>query len=128
MRIPKALTNQKLPDAVVYKLEKLLKQFVREYGLYVPTIRSSKMFPRRFSTEPPGEHLAFCIHSRSFAILFDLAARRALPIPKCLAGRLREVKETSISQYIIADSNGEALAASQLNRLWNYIKERTAKG
>ena len=32
MRIPKALTNQKLPDAVVYKLEKLLKQFVRESG------------------------------------------------------------------------------------------------
>ena len=33
VRIPKALTARKLPDAIVYKLEKLLKQFVREYGL-----------------------------------------------------------------------------------------------
>ena len=33
MRIPKALTAQKLPEAIVYKLEKLLKQFVRDNGL-----------------------------------------------------------------------------------------------
>ena len=33
VRIPKALTTRKLPDAIVYKLEKLLKQFVRENGL-----------------------------------------------------------------------------------------------
>lgn len=33
LRIPKALTARKLPDAIVYKLEKLLKQFVREHGL-----------------------------------------------------------------------------------------------
>lgn len=33
VRIPKALTDKKLPDAIVYKLEKLLKQFVREHGL-----------------------------------------------------------------------------------------------
>lgn len=33
LRIPKALTEKKLPDPIVYKLENLLKQFVREYGL-----------------------------------------------------------------------------------------------
>jgi len=33
VRIPKALTAQKLPEAIVYKLEKLLKQFVRDNGL-----------------------------------------------------------------------------------------------
>lgn len=33
IRIPKALTQRKLPDAIVYQLEKLLKQFVREHGL-----------------------------------------------------------------------------------------------
>ena len=33
VRIPRALTARKLPDALVYKLEKLLKQFVRENGL-----------------------------------------------------------------------------------------------
>lgn len=32
------------------------------------------------------------------------AARRDVPIPKCLAGCLREVKATSISEYVIADS------------------------
>ena len=33
VRIPKALTTRKLPDAIVYKLEKLLRQFVRDHGL-----------------------------------------------------------------------------------------------
>lgn len=33
VRIPKALTSQKLPSHIVYKLEKLLKQFVQKYGL-----------------------------------------------------------------------------------------------
>ena len=32
VRIPRALTARKLPDEIVYKLEKFLKQFVREYG------------------------------------------------------------------------------------------------
>lgn len=33
VKLPQALTNKKLPDQIVYKLEKLLRQFVREYGL-----------------------------------------------------------------------------------------------
>lgn len=60
-------------------------------------------------------------------VLKTPAARRDVPIPKCLADRLREVKKSSISQYVIADSNGEPLAASQFDRLWKYIKVRTAK-
>lgn len=60
-------------------------------------------------------------------ILKTPAARRDVPIPKCLADRLREVKENSISQYVITDSNGEPLANSQFDRLWKYIKVRTAK-
>lgn len=32
-KIPKALTDKKLPDRIVYKLEKLLLQFVRDNGL-----------------------------------------------------------------------------------------------
>lgn len=60
-------------------------------------------------------------------VLKTPAARRDVPIPKCLADRLREVKKNSISQYVIADSNGEPLAASQFDRLWKYIKVRTAK-
>ncbi len=33
VRIPKALIDRKLPDAIVYKVEKILNQLVREYGL-----------------------------------------------------------------------------------------------
>lgn len=33
LRLPKALTNRKLPNAIAYRLEKLLVQFVRENGL-----------------------------------------------------------------------------------------------
>lgn len=33
VKFPKALTEKKLPDHLVYKLEKMLKQFVRDYGL-----------------------------------------------------------------------------------------------
>ena len=32
VRIPKALTNRKLPNEIVYKLEKLLKQFAWKRG------------------------------------------------------------------------------------------------
>lgn len=60
-------------------------------------------------------------------ILKTPAARRDVPIPKCLADRLRKVKKNSISQYVIADSNGEPLSNSQFDRLWKYIKVRTAK-
>lgn len=33
LKIPKQLISKKLPDALVYKLEKILKQFVRDHGL-----------------------------------------------------------------------------------------------
>ena len=53
------------------------------------------------------------------------AAKRNIPIPKCLAECLREEKERSISEFVIADSNGEPLSYSQFVRLWNYIKVRS---
>ena len=55
------------------------------------------------------------------------AARRDVPIPKCLVDRLREVKEESISEYVIADSEGQPLSASQFQRVWEYVTVRTAK-
>ena len=33
IRSPKALTARRLPDALVYNLEQIPKQFVREHGL-----------------------------------------------------------------------------------------------
>lgn len=55
------------------------------------------------------------------------AARRDVPIPKCLAECLREAKERSISEFVIADSNGEPLAETQFVRMWNYITVRSTK-
>lgn len=55
------------------------------------------------------------------------AANRDIPIPKCLVKCLREEKEKTISKYVIADSKGEPLAYSQFQRVWKYIKVRTAK-
>ena len=60
-------------------------------------------------------------------VLKSKAAKRDIPIPKCLVDCLREAKKTSHSDYVIADSNGEPLANSQFDRLWKYIKVRTAK-
>lgn len=60
-------------------------------------------------------------------ILKTKAAKRDIPIPKCLAEHLREVKETSKSSYVIANRKGEALSYSQFQRVWKYIAVRTAK-
>ncbi len=55
------------------------------------------------------------------------AAKRDVPIPQCLVDCLREAKEKSISDFVIADSNGEPLSYSQFQRIWKYIEVRTAK-
>ena len=55
------------------------------------------------------------------------AAKRDIPIPKCLVECLREAKGKSISDYVIADSNGNPLSYSQFQRVWKYIEVRTAK-
>ena len=60
-------------------------------------------------------------------VLKTEAARRDIPIPKCLADCLREEKEKSISDFVIADSEGQPLSEAQFVRIWHYIKVRTAK-
>lgn len=55
------------------------------------------------------------------------AAKRDIPIPKCLVDCLKEAKTKSISDYVIADSKGEPLSYSQFQRVWKYIEVRTAK-
>lgn len=55
------------------------------------------------------------------------AAYRDVPIPQCLVECLRDLKGTSISDYVIADSKGEPLAYSQFKRVWNYIRVRSNK-
>ena len=53
------------------------------------------------------------------------SARRDVPIPKVLVECLREEKEKSISEYVIADSEGQPLSYSQFKRVWNYITVRS---
>ena len=60
-------------------------------------------------------------------ILKTKAARRDIPIPKCLADCLREAKVTSTSDYVIADSEGQPLSYSQFKRVWQYIVVRSTK-
>ncbi|MGN0314374.1 MAG: tyrosine-type recombinase/integrase [Fusicatenibacter sp.] len=55
------------------------------------------------------------------------AARRDIPLPDCLANCLREAKETSKSEYVVANSDGGPLSYTQFKRLWQYIVTRTAK-
>lgn len=55
------------------------------------------------------------------------AAKRDIPIPKCLVDCLKEARESAISDYVISDSKGEPLSYSQFQRVWKYIEVRTAK-
>lgn len=60
-------------------------------------------------------------------VLKSKAAKRDIPIPRCLTDCLREAKAASISAYVIADSKGEPLSYSQFQRLWQYIVVRSTK-
>ncbi len=53
------------------------------------------------------------------------SARRDVPIPKILVDCLRTEKEKTISDYVIADRDGNPLSYSQFVRIWNYIKVRS---
>lgn len=60
-------------------------------------------------------------------VLKTKAAKRDIPIPRCLVDCLREAKETSISDFVIADSEGQPLSDSQFQRVWRYVTTRIAK-
>ena len=60
-------------------------------------------------------------------VLKTKAAKRDIPIPQCLVECLREVKKTSISEYVIADSQGRPLSYSQFKRVWQYVVVRSTK-
>lgn len=60
-------------------------------------------------------------------VLKTKAAKRDIPIPKCLVDCLREVKAASNSKFVIADKKGEPLTYSQFQKVWKYVTVRTAK-
>lgn len=55
------------------------------------------------------------------------AAERDIPIPICLAECLKEAKNTSTSNFVVANRDGGPLSYTQFKRLWQYIVTRTTK-
>ena len=55
------------------------------------------------------------------------ASRRTIPIPTQLVQHLKVVKESSISDYVIANRDGNPLSGTQWQRLWKYVATRTAE-
>ena len=50
-----------------------------------------------------------------------------IPLPVCLAECLKAAKETSTSEYVVSNRDGEPLSYTQFKRLWQYIVTRTVK-
>lgn len=55
------------------------------------------------------------------------AARRDIPMPAPLVECLRAAKEKSKSDFVVANSDGNPLSYTQFQRIWKYIRTRTAK-
>ena len=55
------------------------------------------------------------------------AARRDVPMPKCLAECLREAKAKSKSEFVVSNSEGGPLSYTQFKRVWQYIVTRSTK-
>lgn len=55
------------------------------------------------------------------------AARRNIPLPDCLVECLKEAKANSVSEYVVANRDGQPLSYTQFKRLWQYIVTRTTK-
>lgn len=55
------------------------------------------------------------------------AARRSIPLPDCLVECLKEAKANSVSEYVVANREGQPLSYTQFKRLWQYIVTRTTK-
>ena len=68
-------------------------------------------------------------HNRPVVIteLKTKAAKRTIPIPPQLVDCLKEVKKSSISDYVIASSEGQPLSGTQWGRLWKYVTVRSTK-
>ena len=60
-------------------------------------------------------------------VLKSKAAKRDIPIPKCLVDCLQDAKKHAQSELVIADSKGQPLSSSQFRRLWNYVIVRSTK-
>lgn len=82
----------------------------------------------------PAPHITVCRawhteHNRP-VILPDLktkAAKRTIPIPPQLVECLKELKQKSTSDFVIANRDGGALSETQWRRVWTYVRTRTVR-
>ena len=97
--------------------------------LYTSTVVRMSSYQTRLGNRMPvsRNRLQMCIRDRISTTLKTKAARRDIPIPKCLTDCLREVKEKTESDYVIADRNGQPLSSSQFQRVWKYVTVRSTK-
>ena len=68
-------------------------------------------------------------HNRP-VILTDLkteAAKRKVPLPNRVVECLKEARDNSHSDFVVANSEGGPLSYTQFKRVWTYITTRTAK-
>lgn len=68
-------------------------------------------------------------HNRPVVIdqLKTNAAKRDIPLPANLVECLREAKANTRSEFVVANSEGQPLSYTQFQRVWTYIRTRTAK-
>lgn len=84
--------------------------------------------------EGDAPHIVVCRawhteHNRP-VILTDLktkAAKRTIPIPPQLVECLKDIKEKSTSDFVIANRDGGALSETQWRRVWGYVRTRTVR-
>ena len=55
------------------------------------------------------------------------AAKRDIPLPEQLVECLREAKENSKSDFVVANRDGGPLSYTQFKRVWQYIVTRSTK-
>ena len=71
--------------------------------------------------------LSICFVVTALGTVKTNAAKRSIPLPPRLLEALKEAKESSTSDYVIANKDGQPLTYTQFKRLWTYITTRTAK-
>lgn len=66
-------------------------------------------------------------HNQAFVseTLKTSAAKRDIPIPPILENHLRQLKATTVSDFVIPNRKGEPLSGTQWRNYWNQVKVRS---
>ena len=127
----KELEQQYLDELMSYKIEGLIilsHTFSSEElaSYHIPIVAIEREAEHPYLTVRRAWHTE---HNRPVISdeLKTKAAERNIPLPVCLAECLKTAKETSTSEYVVSNRDGEPLSYTQFKRLWQYIVTRTVK-